>query len=52
MLDAEAGRWLPTAVELVRAWVKARGIPGGQSGTRTGFLRVLFFPLQFIHSFH
>jgi hypothetical protein len=40
-------RWLPTAA----AWVRVRaayGGCGGQSGTGTGFLRVLRFPLPII----
>jgi hypothetical protein len=36
---------LPTAAVWIRAWFRSCGICGGQSGTRTGFLRVLRFPL-------
>jgi hypothetical protein len=38
-------RWLPTAAARVRSRVWSSGICGGQSGTGTGFLRVLRFPL-------
>jgi hypothetical protein len=37
--------WLPTPAARVRARVWSCGICGGQSGARTGFLRVLRFPL-------
>jgi hypothetical protein len=37
-------RWLPTAEARVHVW-EACGIWGEQSGIRTGFLRVLRFPL-------
>jgi hypothetical protein len=39
------GRQLPTAAAQVLAQVRSCGIYGGQSGTRSGFLRVLRFPL-------
>jgi hypothetical protein len=38
-------RWLPTAVARVRVRVWSCRICGGQSGTGSGFLRVLRFPL-------
>jgi hypothetical protein len=38
--------WLLTAVARARAQVSSFGIYGGQSGTGTGFLRVLRFPCQ------
>jgi hypothetical protein len=38
-------RRLPTAAARFRAQVRSRGIYGGQSGTGSGFLRVLRFPL-------
>jgi hypothetical protein len=43
-----ASRWLHTAVARVRARVWSCGICGGQSGARTGFFRVLRFPLPFV----
>jgi hypothetical protein len=39
------GRWLPNAAAQVRARVWSCGICGGQCGARSGFLRVLRFPL-------
>jgi hypothetical protein len=39
-------RWLPTAAARVRSRVWSSGIFGGQSGTGSGFLRVLRFPLE------
>jgi hypothetical protein len=46
---AEAvGRRLPTSVARVRGWVKSRGICDGRSGTGSGFLRVLRFPLPIL----
>jgi hypothetical protein len=41
-------RCLPTAAARVRARVMSCGIYGGQSGTGTGFLRVLVFPLPIL----
>jgi hypothetical protein len=41
-------RRLPTAAARVQARVRSRGICGGQSGTRVGFLRVLRFPLPIL----
>jgi hypothetical protein len=38
-------RWLPTEAARVRDRVRSRGICGGQSDTRAGFLLVLLFPL-------
>jgi hypothetical protein len=38
-------RWLPTAAARVPAWVRSCRICDGQSGTGTGFLRVLQSPL-------
>jgi hypothetical protein len=47
---AEAvSRWLPTAAARVQSWVWSSGISGGQSRAGAGFLRVLRFPLPFIH---
>jgi hypothetical protein len=40
-------RWLPTAAARVRVQA-ACGVCGGKSGNRTGFLRVLRFPLPII----
>jgi hypothetical protein len=37
--------WLPTVGAWIRAWVRSRGICGGQIGTGAGFLRVIRFPL-------
>jgi hypothetical protein len=46
---AEAvSRWLPTAAARVRSQVWSSGICGGQSGAGAGFLRVLWFPYQFL----
>jgi hypothetical protein len=46
---AEAvSRWLPTAAGRVQSLVWSSGICGGQSGVGGGFLRVIWFPLQFI----
>jgi hypothetical protein len=41
-------RLLPTAAARVRAQVRSCVICGGQSGTRAGFLRVLWFPLPIL----
>jgi hypothetical protein len=41
-------RWFPTAAARVRVLLKSYGICGGQSGIRTGFLRVIRFPLSII----
>jgi hypothetical protein len=42
-------RWLTTAVARVRVWAACE-ICGGQSGTGSGYLRVLRFPLPIIPS--
>jgi hypothetical protein len=42
--------WLPTVAFRVQARVRSCGICGGQCGTGTGFLQVLWFLCQF--SFH
>jgi hypothetical protein len=41
-------RLLPTEMAWVRTQVRSNGICGEQSGTGTGFLRVLAFPLPIL----
>jgi hypothetical protein len=45
-------RRLPTAAARVQAQVKSFGICVGQSGTGSGFFRVLSFPLPILILFH
>jgi hypothetical protein len=41
-------RWLPIAAARTQSQVRVCGIGGEQSGTGTGFLRVLRFPLPIL----
>jgi hypothetical protein len=47
-LVVPVSRRLPTVAARVRALVRSCGICGGQSGTGTGFLGVLRFPLPIL----
>jgi hypothetical protein len=47
-ISQEVSRRLPTSATWVRSQVRSCGIDGGQSGTGTGFPRVLRFPLSIL----